>query len=165
VLITQKETLATAPVKLYAAYRNSVALFTTFTGFSAAICIAGLDMPVTEIKRLGFPAYFVRYIGICKLAGLITLLFIPVRFLKEFAFGCFFMLFISAITAHIIAGSFISAGIPALLALLILSIQYYCYTLLQPRRVTNRGDMRVAHKQTAASAQNGGDREAHSQAE
>jgi len=74
-------------------------------------------------ETLGYPSYIVIPLAIAKIAGLITIWFIPNESLKEWAYAGFFFDFVLAFFAHVAAGD--GAFAPALVATILLFISYF----------------------------------------
>lgn len=85
---------------------------------------------IENFKRLGFPDYFRIELAFAKTIG-VTLLLIPVgKRIKEWIYAGFFIVFVSAVIAHIASGDPISDTIPPIIALTLLIISYITYNKL-----------------------------------
>lgn len=62
--------------------------------------ILNLPEEVQKMALLGFPAYFIRLIGVWKIAGVLTILLPKLVLLKEWAYAGFFFTMTGAIVAH-----------------------------------------------------------------
>lgn len=81
-------------------------LFAGFMIFSAVPNIMNSPDSVTMITGLGYPKYFIPFIGVAKLIGAIVILIPNFRRLKEWAYaGLFFDLF-SATYSFLASGPF-----------------------------------------------------------
>jgi uncharacterized membrane protein YphA (DoxX/SURF4 family) len=78
-----------------------------------------------SMTHLGYPAYFVTILGICKILGVIVLLIPKFPLLKEWAYAGFFFMMSGAIFTHIATGSSLSEIFPSLLLLILTLISWY----------------------------------------
>ena len=80
---------------------------------------------VESMTHLGYPAYFVTILGICKILGVVVLLIPKFPLLKEWAYAGFFFMMSGAIFTHIAAGNSISEIFPSLLLLILIVVSWY----------------------------------------
>jgi hypothetical protein len=80
---------------------------------------------LVSMTHLGYPAYFVTMLGICKILGVVVLLVPKFPLLKEWAYAGFFFMMSGAIFTHIVAGSSMSEIFPSLLLLILVVISWY----------------------------------------
>jgi hypothetical protein len=78
-----------------------------------------------SMTHLGYPAYFITILGLCKILGVVALLIPKFPLLKEWAYAGFFFMMSGAIFTHIAAGNFISEMLPSLLLLILTVISWY----------------------------------------
>ena len=78
-----------------------------------------------SMTHLGYPAYFVTILGICKILGVVVLLVPKFPLLKEWAYAGFFFMMSGAIFTHIAAGSSMSEIFPSLLLLILVVISWH----------------------------------------
>ena len=78
-----------------------------------------------SMTHLGYPAYFVTILGICKVLGVVVLLIPKFALLKEWAYAGFFFMMSGAIFTHIAAGNSIGEIFPSLLLLILVVISWY----------------------------------------
>jgi len=78
-----------------------------------------------SMTHLGYPAYFVTILGICKVLGVVVLLIPKFPLLKEWAYAGFFFMMSGAIFTHIAAGNSIGEIFPSLLLLILVVISWY----------------------------------------
>jgi len=78
-----------------------------------------------SMTHLGYPAYFVTILGICKILGVVALLIPKFPLLKEWAYAGFFFMMSGAIFTHIAAGNSISEIFPSLLLLILTLVSWY----------------------------------------
>lgn len=66
-----------------------------------------LNIPeeVQKMALLGFPAYFIRLIGVWKIAGVLAILLPKLVLLKEWAYAGFFFTMTGAIVAHSVSAA------------------------------------------------------------
>lgn len=127
-------------------YYLTLLLFCTATYFCGVAYLAGIQPVIDTVARLGYPDYFLFYSGLCSLCGLVVLLFVRVKIIKEFTYAGFFILFGSAIISFIVTGRsvFFIAVLVFLLGLLI--INYYYYSQLKKQK--SRSLMSLIYKKT-----------------
>ena len=102
------------------------------SGMMLFIAFETLTKPEVKVSmaHLGFPDYFRIELGISKIIGAVFL-WLPVRFLKEFAYSGFAIMFASASLAHFVVGDPSSKVIAGMVFLAILITSYVCHTKLQ----------------------------------
>ncbi len=80
---------------------------------------------VDSIKHLGYPVYFLTFIGTWKILGVIAILVQKLPLLKEWAYAGFFFIMSGAIFSHIAAGSPLKEMLPSLLLLVLTVVSWY----------------------------------------
>jgi uncharacterized membrane protein len=100
-----------------------VALFMLFSGVMYFVA----DAPAESFERLGFPDYFRIQLGIAKLVGGVALLVPLPRWMKEWTYAGFTIVFTSALIAHLAAGDPVSTTVAPAAMLLILMASYGSY--------------------------------------
>lgn len=105
------------------------------TGLMSAFIILGALMDVIKnpdavalIKHLGYPEYFVLFIGTMKILGVIAILIPRYPKLKEWAYAGLVFDVTGAVFSHISLGDGPDKWFPALLALALVSGSYVLYT-------------------------------------
>lgn len=78
-----------------------------------------------SMARLGYPAYLMMLLGICKISGVVALLIPRYPLLKEWAYAGFAFLMIGAMFSHIAAGEPLTATLPALFLLALTAVSWY----------------------------------------
>ena len=78
-----------------------------------------------SMTHLGYPAYFVTILGICKILGVVALLIPKFPLLKEWAYAGFFFMMTGAVFTHISASNSMSEIFPSLLLLILTVISWY----------------------------------------
>lgn len=95
--------------------------------------------------QLGYPPHFIYLLGICKLAGVITLL-IPSRFikLKDWAFaGMFFDIIFAFFSKISVVGFY--ATVDAIIAFTVLAVTFYMFRKLYPLNYSNYNRINVTN--------------------
>jgi len=107
--------IATAWLALGMLSTGAVQLFKGKTG------AGGLD----SVTQLGYPAYLLTLLGICKMLGVVAVLVPRFPLLKEWAYAGFFFIMSGAIFSHIATGYGMSQVIPAALLLVLTVVSWY----------------------------------------
>ena len=81
----------------------------------------GADM----LSHLGYPAYLITLLGICKILGVVALLVPKFPVLKEWAYAGFFFIMSGAVFSHIASGDAMTSIIPSLLLLALTAVSWY----------------------------------------
>ena len=89
-------------------YWVSTLLFAALMIFTAIPNLLNTSESITLIHdQLGYPLYFILYIGLCKILGSITILIPGLKKIKEWAYaGLFFDLVSSVYSGIAVAGKF-----------------------------------------------------------
>ena len=84
------------------------------------------EMAKEGIRHLGYPAYFGVMLTIFKVLGALVLIIpqVPAR-IKEWAYACFAIEFISASVSNLVVDGFSGGVIAPLVVLLVLILSYY----------------------------------------
>jgi hypothetical protein len=77
------------------------------------------------IIRLGYPQYFLPFLGIAKMLGVIVILIPKFPWLKEWAYAGFFFMMSGALYSHIATAAAITEILPPLLLLVLTIISWY----------------------------------------
>jgi len=80
---------------------------------------------LNTMTHLGYPAYFVTILGVCKILGVVALLIPKFPLLKEWAYAGFFFMMSGAIFTHIAVGNSMNEIFPSLLLLILVVISWY----------------------------------------
>lgn len=80
---------------------------------------------VDSMAQLGYPAYFVTILGVCKILGVVALLIPKFPLIKEWAYAGFFFMMSGAMFTHIAAGNAMSEIFPSLLLLILTVVSWY----------------------------------------
>ncbi|MBN8674677.1 MAG: DoxX family protein [Chitinophagales bacterium] len=100
-------------------YWITTGLFSSFMIFSAIPDIMMTPEAVTFITGLGYPEYFIPFIGVAKLIGAIVLLIPGLNRLKEWAYAGLFFDLAGAVYSAIVTG-----GLTAPLSFMILPVGF-----------------------------------------
>lgn len=113
--------------------KNNVIVYWIFNGIICGLLsvMAFMELShdpevVQSLNRLGYPIYILYIVGPAKLLGVLVLLVPRFPRLKEWAYAGFAILFIAGFLSHFFMGDGIDKLAPALVALTILFIGYYC---------------------------------------
>ena len=71
---------------------------------TAIVQLLKTEDEVEMMTRLGYPIYFLTIIGVCKILGVIAVLFPKFPLLKEWAYAGFFFTMSGAVISHLIVG-------------------------------------------------------------
>jgi uncharacterized membrane protein YphA (DoxX/SURF4 family) len=81
-----------------------------------------------EMKNMGYPLYFLRFLGIAKLVGIIALLVPGFPRIREWAYAGFVIILIAASYSYLVIGEI---EIPQYLFLAVLLTSYFSWHKLQ----------------------------------
>ncbi|MEO5683520.1 MAG: DoxX family protein [Chitinophagaceae bacterium] len=110
-------------------------LYWVFTGLYAAVIfltaipnvISNADSVNLIVKQMGYPAYFVPFIGVAKCLGAIILVIPGFPRLKEWAYAGLAFDLIAAVYSFIALGFPITGWLPLLLFFVVLGCSYFFY--------------------------------------
>jgi hypothetical protein len=114
--------------KLTITYWAITVLMGAFILLGALIDISRSPDALAFIEHLGYPAYFVPFIGVVKLLGVIAVLIPGFPKLKEWAYAGLVFDTGGAIFSHLSSGDGPNKWGPALLALILVTLSYIFYT-------------------------------------
>ena len=106
-------------------------LFAAFMIFSAVPDIMMSEEAVTMITGLGYPKYFVSFIGIAKLLGAIAILIPGLNRIKEWAYAGLFFDLVGATYSALAVGGFM---LPILFMILPIGFLFLSYFLWHKRK-------------------------------
>lgn len=92
--------------KLKIIYWTTTILFAGFMTFSAIPDILVLDEAKQFISHLGYPIYFIPFIGVAKLLGSIAILIPGLKKIKEWAYAGLFFDLIGAVYSVVMTDGF-----------------------------------------------------------
>lgn len=93
----------------------------------AIIDVIKSDETVAFIKHLGYPEYFIRFIGVLKILGIVAILIPISKRIKEWAYAGLVFDIVGAIFSHLSSGDGIEAWLPATIAILLVLSSYVLY--------------------------------------
>ncbi len=106
-------------------------LFSAFMLFSAIPDIMVIPDAVTFMAHLGYPRYFVPFIGIAKLLGIIAILIPGFYRIKEWAYAGLFFDLVGATYSVVATDGFKVDVLVMLLPFSFLFVSYYLYHKMQ----------------------------------
>lgn len=92
---------------------------------SGIIQILKVPEEVTMMTRLGYPLYFLGFLGVMKIIGVIFILIPKFPLIKEWAYACFFATMLCAIYSHIAVNDPFNETFPPILLLVLTFISWY----------------------------------------
>ena len=107
-------------------YWTTTALFAGFMTFSAIPNILLADEAKTFITHLGYPVYFIPFIGVAKLLGSIAIMVPQFKKIKEWAYAGLFFNLIGATYSNFITDGF-QPGMLMMLPIFGIAITSYVY--------------------------------------
>ena len=128
-----KELSNTKMKKLKIIYWIVTGLMAAFMLLGALIDVSGNPDAVALIRHLGYPAYFVRFIGAMKILGVIAILLPRFTKLKEWAYAGLAFDTFSAMFSHFSTGDGPDKWFPALLGLVLILASYILFSRLSKR--------------------------------
>jgi len=114
--------------KLTITYWVITSLMSAFTLLGAFADITGNPDALALIKHLGYPSYFVPFIGAMKLAGVVAILIPRFAKVKEWAYAGLVFDTSGAIFSHLCRRDGPDKWAPALLGLILVVLSYVFYT-------------------------------------
>ena len=127
-------------------YWTSTGLVSVIMLYSVFVYIA--DPEIDEIfHHLGYPSYLRVELAVGKMIGIILLLGPFPGWLKEWAYGSFVVVFISALIAHTVSGDPLVACLIPVLILLVHLGSYISYRLLITKKVIWEAAMNKHYEQ------------------
>src|SRR5258705_7149629 len=116
-------------------------LFAVMMALSGVLYICGLRQVQGGIHALGYPDYFMRFLGLAELLGATALIAPRMPRLREWAYAGFAFDLIAALVSHSATGTTTHAG-PALIALALLAASYLLQrTAVELAATTVRGSV------------------------
>ncbi|HLG02293.1 MAG TPA: DoxX family protein, partial [Bacteroidia bacterium] len=107
-------------------YWSTTILFAAFMIFSAIPNIRVVDEAKQFLTHLGYPVYFIPFIGVAKLLGSIALLIPSFRYIKEWAYAGLFFNLIGAVYSNLVTDGF-HPSMLVMLAVFAVAITSYIY--------------------------------------
>jgi DoxX-like family len=132
-------------IKLFFKMKNSnliywilTGLMAVFMGFGAVLDVIQHPEAVAIIKHLGYPDYFIPFIGVLKILGVISVLVPSYPFLKEWAYAGLTFDTFGATYSHIASGDSLDKILPAFIAFILILASYILYKNLEIRKLANK---------------------------
>ena len=113
--------------KLTITYWAITILMSAFIGLGALIDISSNPDAVALIKHLGYPVYFVPFIGTMKILGIIAVIIPGFPKVKEWAYAGLVFDTAGALFSHLSSGDGPDKWAPALLGLILILTSYLIY--------------------------------------
>jgi hypothetical protein len=108
-------------------------------GLMCAFMLLGASMDILKtpdaikfINELGYPDYFIRFIGVMKVLGIIVVLIPKFPKIKEWAYAGLAFDTFGATYSHIANGDGPDKFIPALIGLALVMLSYFFFTKICP---------------------------------
>ncbi|GHN02593.1 hypothetical protein WSM22_40820 [Cytophagales bacterium WSM2-2] len=105
-----------------------------FTGLLTALCLLSSILDISHapdavalIKHLGYPLYFVTFIGVVRLFGIGAVLVQGYPKLKEWAYAGLFFDMAGAVYSHVATGDSFGVFAPAFIGVLLVAGSYFFY--------------------------------------
>ena len=109
-------------------------IYWIFTGLFSALAVMGSVLDITHSKdavdlitHLGYPLYFITFIGVVRLLGVIAILIPNYPKVKEWAYAGLVFDMGGALYSHIASGDQFSIFAPALIGLILIIGSYVYY--------------------------------------
>ena len=80
---------------------------------------------LASMTKLGYPEYFVTFLGIAKVLGVVVLVIPKFPLLKEWVYAGFFFMMSGAVYSHLILRHSLNETFPPLLLLILTMISWY----------------------------------------
>ncbi|MBW4889408.1 DoxX family protein [Mucilaginibacter sp. HMF5004] len=116
--------------KITTTYWIVTGLVSAFIFLGALIDVSQAPDAVALIKHLGYPAYFVPFIGVMKILGVIAVLVPRFPKLKEWAYAGLAFDTFGAFFSHLCSGDGPDKWAPALVALVLVLVSYLLYNMM-----------------------------------
>lgn len=91
--------------------------------------MSGPEQTIESLKRLGYPLYLMKILGLSKILGAAIILINKYSILKEWAYAGFSILFLGATASHILANDISVAPIPFIMFLIMISSYFIWHKL------------------------------------
>jgi hypothetical protein len=112
--------------KIKIIYWTTTLLFALFMTFTAIPDILLADDAVAFITQLGYPVYFIPFIGVAKVLGSAAILIPNFKKIKEWAYAGLFFDLIGAVYSNIMANGF-DPGMLSMILIFGVGITSYVY--------------------------------------
>jgi hypothetical protein len=92
---------------------------------SGILQLINYEEGVKDILQMGYPGYFLTFMGIWKILGVITILIPRFPVLKEWAYAGFFFVASGALFSHVVVGHPVTEFFGPLLLLILVAVSWY----------------------------------------
>ncbi|HYG52306.1 MAG TPA: DoxX family protein [Flavobacteriales bacterium] len=92
---------------------------------SAIVQLIPVNDEVEKISQLGYPLYFMPFLGVLKILGVAVVLAPKYPVLKEWAYAGFFFTMSGALFSHVAMGHAFDQVLPSVLLLILTAISWY----------------------------------------
>ncbi len=92
---------------------------------TGVVQILQMEEEIKFITDMGYPLYFLTFLGVCKILGVSAVLIPKFPLLKEWAYAGFFFMMAGAVFSHFASGNAISEVLPAFLLLALTIVSWY----------------------------------------
>lgn len=92
---------------------------------SGIIQILKVPEEVSMMEHLGYPLYFLGFLGVMKIVGVIVILIPKFVLQKEWAYACFFATMLCALYSHLAVGDPFNETFPPVLLLVLTFTSWY----------------------------------------
>jgi hypothetical protein len=123
--------------ELHAVYWVATLLFVMPQGWAAVQYLIGAPRMVQTINQLGYPEYFMQFLGVAKLLGIAAIVTSLSPTLKEWAYAGFTFDAVGAFTSHLGAGDSLAVALVPLGFGVMQLVSYFTWRTLR-ERVTSR---------------------------
>src|SRR5882672_771424 len=114
--------------------KNIKIIYWVFTGLLTTLCLLGSFADISQsadavqlITHLGYPMYFITFIGVFRLLGIVAVLIPGFRKIKEWAYAGLFFDMAGALYSHIVTDDAFAIFAPAMLELILVGGSYISY--------------------------------------
>lgn len=114
--------------KINILYWSVTGLMCAFIAMGAVIDILKTPDAISFMNQLGYPEYFIRFIGVMKVLGVIGVLIPKFPKIKEWAYAGLAFDTFGATYSHIANGDGADKFMPALIGLTLVIVSYYLFT-------------------------------------
>src|SRR5882724_4062305 len=109
-------------------------IYCIFLVLLSLLCVSGSVLDISHapdavklITHLGYPGYFITFIGVARLLGILAILIPGYPKIKEWAFAGLFFDMIGALYSGVASGDGIAELMPAIIGLILVTGSYTFY--------------------------------------
>ena len=118
---------------------------------SGCLYLMQSEFAVEGMAHLGYPSYFLWILGVPKVLGSLTLLFVSNRILREWAYAGFFFTCVSAALSHNFSGDGLDKVTGPAVALALLSLSYWAWNRFQSEGYSSPSSFNKSSNKLAAT--------------